>query len=488
MSCSIRSCSFFFILSVSAVLCFASSDDDPVGQEPDWSAVTGGNWSPWVTATDGTQEWNPVASFNAWMDTIPEEKKAWALLADARYGNDKVFEVHWSGLRPDRDDEWDSNLPVLSHSNSKKVVDQLKEAFGRQYLGCPMTEFEDSVLQDVYKRYGNEEWLYDLEPEESNPSILRCYRQYLTVHTVLTRFVVSYAMHQLLATEADEFVELVGLAVRSSRFGYEYPDAISQLVSIAICTQSVNAISWAVEHHAGILTEEHLVQLDQIFEENELEILTVDGDVLGFHDACRRMANNTVGFNIQGLDPGRAKIMNDMDGDPLHVPFNQLHSSVQETMLLYEKMMRSGVDQRLFIRSPAERTSDDIFEAENKPLNLIGNTLIKIIRIAVEKAAVQGIKASEEQNGTRLAIAVHRHKLRHGEFPTSIDEIDPDLLRFEPKDAYTGNAMSYRLTEAGPLIYSFGPDLDDDQGQEIASEYRRTKKPVDGDYVLFPQP
>ena len=33
--------------------------------EVDWSEITGGNWSPWVTAADGSQEWNPAKSLDS---------------------------------------------------------------------------------------------------------------------------------------------------------------------------------------------------------------------------------------------------------------------------------------------------------------------------------------------------------------------------------------------------------------------------------------
>lgn len=77
-------------------------------------------------------------------------------------------------------------------------------------------------------------------------------------------------------------------------------------------------------------------------------------------------------------------------------------------------------------------------------------------------------RTQTQTNAALLAIASRRHKLRHGEFPASIDRIDPDLMNFEPIDEYSGELLLYRLAHGQPLIYSTGPDRIDDQAAKPA--------------------
>lgn len=94
-------------------------------------------------------------------------------------------------------------------------------------------------------------------------------------------------------------------------------------------------------------------------------------------------------------------------------------------------------------------------------------------------------------------IAVHRYRARHGEFPKSVAEIDDDLLQQPPIDPYTDKPLRIRIEDDRVVIYSLGPDLDDDQGRAL-SEHRivlraeyddfddSELKLWDGDWVFTP--
>ena len=69
--------------------------------------------------------------------------------------------------------------------------------------------------------------------------------------------------------------------------------------------------------------------------------------------------------------------------------------------------------------------------------------------------------------GTRTTIALYRHKLMHGQFPSSIDGVDEVFLRFEPIDHFTNEPLKLRLSENTPVVYSVGPDRIDDGGEQI---------------------
>lgn len=75
----------------------------------------------------------------------------------------------------------------------------------------------------------------------------------------------------------------------------------------------------------------------------------------------------------------------------------------------------------------------------------------------------------------RAAIAIQRHRVRHGRAPASLAELVPGLLRETPVDYMTGRRLNYKLQPNGTFaLYSCGENGRDDNGL--------------GDDVAWPQP
>ena len=59
----------------------------------------------------------------------------------------------------------------------------------------------------------------------------------------------------------------------------------------------------------------------------------------------------------------------------------------------------------------------------------------------------------------RAAIGVERFRLKLGRWPNSLDEVVAvRLLDNVPEDPYDGNALRYRKTADGAVVYSVGKD------------------------------
>lgn len=69
------------------------------------------------------------------------------------------------------------------------------------------------------------------------------------------------------------------------------------------------------------------------------------------------------------------------------------------------------------------------------------------------------------------AIALKRYELREGKPAATLEQLVPDFLKELPRDFMDGNALKYRLTPAGPLLYSVGYDGKDDGGDSKAPKY-----------------
>ena len=69
---------------------------------------------------------------------------------------------------------------------------------------------------------------------------------------------------------------------------------------------------------------------------------------------------------------------------------------------------------------------------------------------------------------TRLALRAYR--LREGRLPPSLAKLVPEYLPVVPQDPFAPAPLIYREVNRKPLVYSRGPDGDDDGGRNLASQ------------------
>jgi hypothetical protein len=85
----------------------------------------------------------------------------------------------------------------------------------------------------------------------------------------------------------------------------------------------------------------------------------------------------------------------------------------------------------------------------------------------------------------RVAIALERYRLAHGEYPESLDALAPQFMEIIPHDIINGEPLHYRRTDDGQFVlYSVGWNETDDGG---VVAFKKGKTPVvdisQGDWV-----
>ena len=65
----------------------------------------------------------------------------------------------------------------------------------------------------------------------------------------------------------------------------------------------------------------------------------------------------------------------------------------------------------------------------------------------------------------QIALACKIYKNQEGHYPENIAALIPDILANEPVDPFTGKSFVYKLQEDGFIVYSFGSNEKDDEGQ-----------------------
>jgi len=85
------------------------------------------------------------------------------------------------------------------------------------------------------------------------------------------------------------------------------------------------------------------------------------------------------------------------------------------------------------------------------------------------------------------ALAIHRFKLRHGSLPETLGQMVPEFISGIPFDCISGKPMSYHLkADRGFVLYSFGQDATDDNGDPTPRAARTGLKLWDGRDVVWP--
>jgi hypothetical protein len=73
-----------------------------------------------------------------------------------------------------------------------------------------------------------------------------------------------------------------------------------------------------------------------------------------------------------------------------------------------------------------------------------------------------------------IKLAIHAYKLQQNRLPETLDELVPRYLPHIPIDPFGAGKLLYRLNGDEYLVYSRGPDEDDDGGQPRTVENEKS--------------
>ena len=83
---------------------------------------------------------------------------------------------------------------------------------------------------------------------------------------------------------------------------------------------------------------------------------------------------------------------------------------------------------------------------------------------AVRASDTAQCRYQAELGATIIVLAAERHRRKTGDWPASIAAIDPSILSDPPIDPYTGQPFRMLRRDGRLLIYSVGPNLNDEEG------------------------
>jgi hypothetical protein len=146
----------------------------------------------------------------------------------------------------------------------------------------------------------------------------------------------------------------------------------------------------------------------------------------------------------------------------------QIEIDIRETR---SKLLETGNVIRLMIGKPETKAK------------LIGDMLMTLLLPAFQKVQQAGDRTEQVARNTQLAFALAAYHREHGRYPRTLEALVPKHLATVPPDVFTSKALIYRLTDAGYLLYSLGPNAQDDEGRWFDDD-----PPADDPSVRMPLP
>ncbi len=471
----------YFIVAMSLIWFFVMRPTSPFAPPltqaqltqvtPDWSKATNNNWSPWYTLPDGTIEWNPAASYNTWVESIPEADKAWPELArlfsEFSQNPGDILLSRYLGLLPTETVRWPTLAPLLDAPQSDELHARLMVELAKPHLGGYITAMNDPHANAANIEFpssdGHLQAPLNFDPL-ANDRLRASNEPWLSAHRIFTKFLASKAAHELEAGNPDEFAQTIVIVYRSASLGSEFPSAFAQMIQASIQQICIQTISWGIEHHRDQLTEEHLRIFETMLADPAHHQRIWQGESLIFHDSIRRMCTHRGAF-IQS-NPAPFADLDIEPVDPVALPDESLHPAVQQTLLAHNQMLIEGYEASRIPWTAEPYDEDQLLAQLDSVLTPQGMRYLEFLVPALKPMSNRFRANTQQIIGLRVGIAAHRHHLRQGAFPTALAEFDTDLLTFNPIDAFTNKPLLYILTESGPLIYSVGEDHQDNGGTQ----------------------
>ena len=447
---------------------------------PDWSLVTGGNWSPWYTQADGTTIWSPTKSFNAWLETVPEEDKAWPVLIEASYAFDALVDNDLLGALP-LDDMHREPMRLRHRQLLTQIIDTeqgdalyalLNETLRRPVLGCMLSPTLDPDSRRAMLAHGVE-----VDPVPDSPEDDQFFNAQIPEHHLLhryARFIVLKAMLSIHDDDTKGFIEAVDLLVASSALLEEFPINVRQLSGAMIRGRAMDLIMWALAYETDMFTERDLDALIAINERcrDKSPHTTVTGEMesMAIHDVLRRVASADGTLDELDAWPYIASLRNDrFDPRPAcSLAIADLDPIFQEPMLYLDEALDNMVNACAIPWDESTyRDVDETFEGLDRYHKYI-ELVMGMLWPATDAFAQKMRQYNQQGEGVYLALLLYQYQAAHGHFPETLELIELDTAHGHPVDSFSDEPLRYRLvdTDLGPepLIYSVGTDRDDDEG------------------------
>lgn len=100
----------------------------------------------------------------------------------------------------------------------------------------------------------------------------------------------------------------------------------------------------------------------------------------------------------------------------------------------------------------------------------VGKTTVLLLLPALTQIGIAEDRAEQRMRSLNVVLALAAYRSDHGGYPERLEALSPRYLPELPQDVFTGESLQYRTTAGGYLLYSVGPNGEDDGGRDGSAE------------------
>jgi len=473
-----------------------------------------------ATATAPAQidlgEWTSVDEYNALVDRIPVEDRAWPLYAEAEALRESIpgideFEdlTATDKLISGEDLNWDEIEMWFSRNDIQEYLALSVQGSSREHLGFKLRYGGDPDLFDAMTKRGLEPDPLLPEPEERLIGLCKFINLGFLREAARDSASVSI-LHARMGRPELAILHLnaiLGIATHARTTDV----IIEQMVCMAILSLHNRTLLHILDRYPDALSKEHLSAIARAMHaarSNGVLVMSTHGECRMFADTIRSMTDEIGGYRSDYATV-LLKLLPEHQHEQLRsLGLTTLDSEADHPSRALElfSIVPDIIDRN--IDTPWRLEMDNAireFENQADDFTQLSILMAKLFSPAWYRLVQINVMAVSMFHGTEVVAAIHLWESDHGSFPDMLDDLIPEYLAHPPIDAYTGNVILYKLTEQGPVVYSAGGDRDDDGGRWVGrnekgglwghwipesriEEILQDHPDFDGDRVIFPFP
>jgi hypothetical protein len=315
--------------------------------------------------------------------------------------------------------------------------------------------------------------------------------------------------------------DIASLLGMSRQIYDESPFLIQDLVAFGVLHTGLDVLGEALADHPELLADGDLQRFSHLLaavgDGGEVK-LRMKGERMMLDDVFQRMYSDN-GKGGGRFTPEGMQLLEDVGGTHGYLPNSNQNwtdvlardaMGVALSAVIADREEMSGLAERLLNQMeeetagpvggwPAQTADDEIKALVADPL-----TKLRYAPLLLLLPGGLGVSQSVETVNQRMtaltaALALEDYRRRHGAWPDNWAPLVPDVLPSPPLDRITLKPLRYAIVDGRPLIYSCGPDGDDDggipctaeEGILISAAHQRIlgqplRPEAQGDWILWP--
>lgn len=331
-----------------------------------------------------------------------------------------------------------------------------------------------------------------------NPDKIAILLPHLGLLRRVCRIVSTRATAELALGQTDKALDDVELALYLAEAPKSEAIVISQMVRFAELHEAIQPIIIGLREHQW--SDADIQRLQKALDNIDLIAgirLSLEGETHVFADSCfdqlKAASNPLKLMSAWGMMIGNGT---GVDNNPLTaalfyvvVPRGWFDFEQVNYHRLAEQQTGSSIDLERRSVFPEKAAQGDKAIQDVRALgpvhNILHHEVFALVGLpSLSKVAKKTAAAETEVDLTRVACALERHRLAHGQYPDDLNVLSPQFMSTLPHDPINGGPLNYHRTQDGFALYSIGWNGTDDGGKVVPMKERDPRPdPNQGDWV-----